>query len=184
MVPPDTPTVGGGLLPLFQRCLGACVGGGLYLEFGVSSGGSMRLLRQLLPPEQVIYGFDSWEGIPEHWNGHPAGTYRSDPPECGPNVVLVGGWFADTLPGFLARHRGHASFINVDCDLYSSTITVLRALGPRMVAGTVIRFDEFTGYRGCEEHEQRALREFTEETGRPFRFLARDGGPRVAVIME
>jgi hypothetical protein len=146
-------------------------------------GKSLTLLRSLLPNEQKLYGFDCWEGNPEPWNGHPAGAYKFDPPVIGPNVELVSGLFADSLPGFLAEHPGHVSFINMDCDLYSSTKTVLDALRDRIVAGTVIRFDEFMGYPGWEEHEYKAFREFIAETGRPFEYLGWDGGLRVAVRM-
>ena len=35
------------------------------------------------------------------------------------------------------------AFAHIDVDLYSSTRTVLRALAPRLTAGSVLRFDEW-----------------------------------------
>jgi hypothetical protein len=63
------------------------------------------------------------------------------------------------------------SFVNIDCDLYSSTRTVLRALSNRIVEGTTLYFDEMIGYKGWEQHEYRAFNEFVAENGRSFRYL-------------
>jgi len=38
-----------------------------YLEFGVADGGSMRVALKYLKPECNLYGFDSFEGLPENW---------------------------------------------------------------------------------------------------------------------
>ena len=38
---------------------------------------------------------------------------------------MVAGLFEDELPGFLARNEEQIAFLHVDCDLYSSTKTVL-----------------------------------------------------------
>lgn len=41
----------------------------LYLEFGVFQGTSMRIWSELLKnPHSSLYGFDSFEGLPENWN--------------------------------------------------------------------------------------------------------------------
>ena len=48
-----------------------------------------------------------------------------------------------------------ASFIHIDCDLYSSTKTVLTLLAPAIRTGTVLVFDEWCGYEGWEQHEAR-----------------------------
>jgi Macrocin-O-methyltransferase (TylF) len=59
-----------------------------------------------------------------------------------PNVEVIVGLFADALPPFLAQHEGNAALIHIDCDLYSSTNTVLELLAPRITAGTMIALDE------------------------------------------
>ena len=57
-----------------------------------------------------------------------------------------------------------ALVINLDADLYSSTICVLNALKNEIVRGTYIYFDEFNH----RDHELRAFDEFIDETGMKF----------------
>ena len=64
------------------------------------------------------------------------------------------GWFDASRPAFLAREMAvgevalplHVSFLHIDCDLYSSTQTVLRCLACAIGVGTVVVFDEWCGY--------------------------------------
>ena len=65
----------------------------------------------------------------------------------------------------------HVAFLHIDCDLYSSTKTVLTQLAPAIRAGSVIVFDEYCGYDGWEEHEARAWREFCTEVGVGFEWI-------------
>ena len=53
--------------------------------------------------------------------------------------------------------------IHIDCDLYSSTRTVLTLLRGRMVPGTLLVFDELFNYPGYEQHEIKAFYEFLRE---------------------
>lgn len=158
---------------LHRLCLEQCVPGGLHLEFGVCEGTSLRMLRELIPETRTIYGFDSFLGLPEEWNGNPAGTFKTSTRIELPNVILVEGWFEDTVPAFAARHAVYASYIHIDCDLYSSTRTVLDGLKNNIVAGTVIVFDEFFGYEGWERHEHKAFMDFIKATGKRFEVIAR-----------
>ena len=78
-----------------------------------------------LSPDVTWYGFDSFEGLPEAWTlGAKAGAFSIGgnlPPVRG-NVRLTKGFFEQTLPGFVAQHRGETiALLHVDCDLYSST---------------------------------------------------------------
>ena len=50
--------------------------------------------------------------------------------------MLLKGWFKVTLRQFISQHPEPAHFIHVDSDLYSSAVTVLTQLAPRIVAGT------------------------------------------------
>jgi hypothetical protein len=144
---------------------------GLYLEFGVASGSTLRLIAEIGPTGRV-FGFDSFEGLPEFWRpGFDAGTFKMDQLPDVPGAELVPGWFDQTLPGFLDDHTEPVDFLHVDADLYSSTRTVLLALAPRMREGTVIVFDEYFNFPGWEEHEHRAWVEFVAETGLRFEYL-------------
>lgn len=84
-----------------------------------------------------VYGFDSFEGLPEPWYGkYGKGAFaRVGLLEVPDNVTLVKGWFDDTLHGFLAEHPGPLAFLHVDCDLYSSTIYAFDQLQDRVVPG-------------------------------------------------
>lgn len=145
---------------------------GLVCEFGVAGGKSINFLAGLLPDHR-IYGFDSFEGLPEDWrDGVAAGAFRQDRlPTVAANVTLVPGLFDDTLPPFLAEHTGSALFLHIDCDLYSSTKTVFDLCGDRIVPGTVLCFDEFFNYPGWQEGEYRAFKEFTESRGLRWEYL-------------
>lgn len=144
--------------------------GGLCLEFGVYSGHTINLLAEMR--ESTVYGFDSFEGLPESWRtGFPAGTFATTLPEVRPNVELVRGWFHESLPPFLAAHSEPLAFLHVDCDLYSSTATVLSALADRIVPGTIVCFDEYFNYPGWEMHEHRAWLEHAAERGVEFQYV-------------
>lgn len=143
---------------------------GLFLEFGVASGSTLRVITEEAPAG-VTFGFDSFEGLPEHWrSGFGVGAFAQQLPDV-PGAELVVGLFDATLPGFLAAHPEPVSFLHVDADLYSSTRTVLEALAPRMHAGTVVVFDEYFNFPGWEEHEHRAWTEFVAETELEFEYL-------------
>ena len=102
---------------------------GLVLEFGVRFGNSIRALA--VQAGQQVHGFDSFEGLPEAWGSNPRGVYSTGGrlPEVPGNVQLHVGWFEDSLPQFCADHREPVRFMNVDCDIYSSTRDGLRAAG-------------------------------------------------------
>jgi hypothetical protein len=141
---------------------------GMALEFGVATGTTLRIIAE----ERAggVYGFDSFDGLPEHWRlGYDAGEFAEQPPQV-EGAELVVGLFADTLPGFLDAHPGPVAFLHVDCDLYSSAATVLEHLGPRLVEGSVVLFDEYFNFPGWQEHEHRAWLEHVERTGLEFAY--------------
>jgi hypothetical protein len=61
--------------------------------------------------------------------------------------------------------------INMDADLYSSTIYVLNHLRPHIKPGTLIYFDEMNHV----DHEPRAFDQFTSQNSRKFRPFALTG---------
>lgn len=148
-------------------------GRGLNLEFGVFHGRSIANLAGVM--KGGLHGFDSFQGLPEDWSpGEPAGSYSTNGirPEVPSGVELHAGWFEDTLPAFLADHRQAVRFAHIDCDLYSSTRTVLEQLRPRLREGTILVFDDYLGYPGWRDHEYRAFQEFIAESGFSYRYLA------------
>lgn len=153
-----------------EHALGLVSAEGMALEFGVYTGGTLKLIATAFEGRDV-YGFDSFEGLPEDWrNGFPAGLFGMDGLPDVDGAELVVGWFDDTLPGFLDAHTGPVSFLHVDCDLYSSTKTVLELVGPRLVPGSVIVFDEYFNYPGWQDHEHKAWSEYVDRTGIEFNY--------------
>lgn len=149
---------------------------GLWLEFGVSIGTSTATLAECAAAADTrLYGFDSFEGLPEEWvvsddETWSKGAFTGRPSEVPGNVELIDGWFEDTVPGFVETHPGRVAFAHIDCDLYSSTATVFSAIRERLTAGTVIVFDELFNYDRYYEHEMRALIELGD-LGVSWRYL-------------
>ena len=63
------------------------------------------------------------------------------------------------------------SLLHVDCDLYSSTVTIFDALGPRLQPGTVILFDEYYNFPRWQQHEYKAFQEFVVSSGMKYEYI-------------
>ena len=158
-------------LETLEYALTLVSGEGMVLEFGVFSGSTLKVIAAANDGREV-YGFDSFEGLPEAWRTtQPAGTFAVDQiPEVDGAEIVVG-LFDDTLPGFLAEHPGPIAFLHLDADLYSSTRTVLDLAGGRLRPGSIVLFDEYFNYPGWERHEHRAWTEFVERSGIRFEYV-------------
>jgi len=163
------PIMGSGI-QVFKHAMAAAPNDGMVLEFGVRFGTSIRMLASMA---EEVHGFDSFEGLPDEWHHEPKGSYTTKGviPKVPANVALHAGWFEDTLPEFLAQHAGPVRFINVDCDIYSSTKTVLELLAPRMMVGSVIVFDEYIGNEHWREDEFKAFQEAVVKYGWKYEYL-------------
>ena len=156
------------------RLLQAAVGGarpaGLFLEFGVEKGASANFIARLIgagSEPAVLHAFDSFEGLPDSWDGtfetRGKFTLGGKIPRLLANVEIHKGWFENTLPGFRAGHAGSTiSLLHIDCDLYSSTRTVFEQLGDLLLPGSIVVFDEYLNYHGWKNHEFKAWQEFVE----------------------
>ena len=152
--------------------LGAAKLDGLVLEFGVRYGTTLRQIAERAGQE--VHGFDTFTGLPEDWHDLAAGTYSAEgqrPPVPG-NARLHAGLFTETLPPFLAAHVDPVRFVNIDCDLYSSTQTVLTHLARWIVRGTVIVFDEYLFTPHWREDEFKAFHEAVTAHGWRYDYLA------------
>lgn len=145
---------------------------GLFLEFGVYNGASINILSKL-KPDKVFHGFDTFTGLPEDWDmGHKkirAGSFSLERlPEVEKNVILHKGLFDKSITEWMKKYKKKISFINIDCDLYSSTKTVLEKLNSQIVKNTIIRFDDLLPsplrpYPNWQQGEWRALSEWVEQ---------------------
>ena len=159
---------------LFNACLEVADPKGLYLEFGTYKGDSINLLARLCP-QLHFYGFDSFEGLPETWTtDSKKGMFdlHGRLPLVRENITLVKGLYDQSLSPFVKEHIGtKVAFVHIDCDLYSSTKTVLSNLRPMMSKGTVLCFDEYYNYSDWEEGEYKAFSEFAKEHHIEFEYL-------------
>jgi predicted O-methyltransferase YrrM len=140
---------------------------GLFLEFGVQKGASASFIAERLNGRAgaTLHGFDSFEGLPESWLGtfEARGKFGvgGAVPNLPPNVTIHKGWFEETLPGFCQRNQNAGiSLLHMDCDLYSSTATVLAHAGDLLRPGSIVVFDEYFNYHGWQNHEFKAWQEF------------------------
>ena len=138
---------------------------GLWLEFGVSKGTSLDFLSRNAPGG-VMYGFDTFQGLPEDWDlgdsVKPKGTFKGKPIGKAPTATLITGLFEDSLPGFVEDYTDQVALLHIDSDLYASCVTVFNYLEERLVPGTVIIFDEIYNYPNYAKDEMKAWLEMLE----------------------
>jgi O-methyltransferase len=122
----------------------------VYLEFGVYKGTSFKFwLEKNLNPNSGFYGFDTFSGLPEDWGHIPKGHFNTEgqiPIFDDNRYNFYKGLFHDTLPPFLTANKERLSkklIINLDADLYSSTLYVLINISGFLKKGDILLFDEF-----------------------------------------
>jgi hypothetical protein len=159
---------------LFRHSISNVNNDGMFLEFGVFKGNTINFISNMVP-DRLIFGFDSFEGMPEDYEGIPKGHYKLPGlPIVRENVKLVKGYFQDTLLKFLEEHLEEAAFIHIDAVLYSSTKYILDALAQnnRLQNGTVIQFDELFHYPDWWiSGEYKAFKEFVNKYKIKFKYL-------------
>ncbi len=159
---------------------------GLYLEFGVKTGKTIKILGQKLR-NKTIYGFDSFAGLPSDWTGNRKLQGQLDAkgklPKIAKNIRLIQGWFKDTLPNFSKDHKENIALIHIDCDIYSSTKDIFDGLGEKITKGTVLIFDEYFNYPNWQAHEFKAFAEFTKKHRLKYKYLCYAHTQVVVVIL-
>ncbi len=146
---------------------------GLYLEFGVAQAVHTNYIASKIP-QYKVHGFDSFRGFPESWNGTSPEyhNYNGKMPKVEKNVILHDGWFDKTLPRFAKESDEKIAYLNIDCDLYSSTKIVFDYLGDKIQKGTIIHFDEYLNFPDWVNHEYKAWNEFVEKNNIKFEYIA------------
>ena len=175
--------VGGARLLLKEKALQRVALEGAFLEFGVYKGQSLAHMANLVSPK-MVYGFDSFDGLPEDWGVGHAGSsgkknveffgkdaFRAEIPSFEDNVSLYIGIFEETIDRWMFDHPDLVAYLHIDCDLYSSAKTVLMKLSERITQGTVIVFDEYFGYFEWRQGEYKAFQEFVKENNIEYEYL-------------
>ena len=136
---------------------------GHIVEFGSYRGGSALFMAKVckeLFPQTRVFGFDTFEGMPEtdaNRDAHRKGDFADtnydeirrliDRHRLGDNLELVKGLFEDTVPGILPR-IGPIRLNHVDCDIYSAVKYSYECTIPHMVDGGYWVFDDAL-YSSC-----------------------------------
>jgi hypothetical protein len=150
---------------------------GDYLEFGVYRGTSFVAAHDAAARhgfnDMRMFAFDSFGGLPNSEGVFNEGDFLSDedlfrrivhkagvPTE---RVHVVRGLYDDTCNDETVRTHAleRAAVIHVDCDLYTSTKTVLAFCEPLLQPGTVLMFDDWYAF-GDESDEMGEAKAFDE----------------------
>ena len=161
------------------------------IEFGVYKGKTLQYIRNHFDDSFRVYGFDSFEGLPEDWIGAIT-KERIDGVKTGrkidikkghfttqgiipdiDKVTFYKGWFKNTIPEYLKKHQDPIGLLHIDCDLYSSTKMVLWSLNDFIIPGTIIAFDDwfYNANINCNDGEQKAFLKWTRFFKRKFEFV-------------
>jgi hypothetical protein len=129
---------------------------GHIVEFGSYKGGSalfMARLCQVLHPGMKVFGFDTFEGMPQtnkDVDAHSAGDFgnvdleelrKFAATEGLDNIEFVKGLFENTLPDTL-QEIGSIRLNHIDCDIQSAIIYSYDATRSAMVKGGYMVFDD------------------------------------------
>lgn len=171
---------------LTEYLIGAKIAGD-YLEFGVFQGTTFIHACKFMSPHfegMNFIAFDSFEGLPvpkgiDAINGYSSHFYESQF-SCSEEdfltnvrrngidmkkVKTVRGWFDKTLLPEKINEYGieKIAAVWIDCDLYESTVPVLKFITNHLTAGSVIVFDDWRCFRNHPDFgERRACRGWLE----------------------
>ena len=166
---------------------------GDYAEFGCHGGSTFagayfEIIRW--PQKRHLWAFDGFQGLPEQQGGkdyHPGwkkGKMTTSLERflelCRKRQIpdgaysVVPGLYEETLDGQPGAATGLPSEIAlafIDCDLYSSTISVLDFLRPRLRHGMIIAFDDYFAFsdRSISGNRRAMLEHFTDQS--PYSLL-------------
>jgi hypothetical protein len=148
-----------------------------YLEFGVADGTSFRQWLSLNNhSSSKFYGFDTFTGLPENYSNPLYNLKKGEFSQNGkiPKIKdkrhkFFKGLIQKTLPIFLKKFKPRKYLIvNVDVDLYSSTLFILSMLEKILIKKNIFIFDEFaTGI-----HEFRAFMDYKDSFKRTYELVA------------
>ena len=153
-----------------------------YLEFGVFLGNSINFLSKHLKTK--IYGFDSFVGLKEDWQGSHWSKGGMDLkgkiPDLNKNAIPIAGWVQDTLPKFLNEKKPSINFVHMDTTTYTTSKFILSNIKPFLNKSCIITFDDFYNFTGWDVGEYKAFTETFNEN--EYKFLAFSKFGRQATI--
>lgn len=158
---------------------------GDYYEFGIFNGHSLFYAQQIAKKQNFtdmsFFGFDSFKGLPaigeKDKNGYfYQGQYSYPKADVIKNIInhggdlnrikLIEGFFDESLKKSLIKKYNlrKIAIAYIDCDLYSSTKTVLSFIKHLLMKDSLIIFDDWNAFleKSKDKGEQLAFREFNE----------------------
>ncbi len=155
-----------------------------YLEFGVFRGDSLRWwVNRISNPSSKFVGFDTFTGLPEYWRPtEPKGHFDAKgqlPDIRDSRCDFQVGLFQDSLPGFVeSNDLSNRLVINLDADMFTSTLFVLATMARHLKPGDILFFDEFS----CPLDEFRAFESFARSFRVKYEVVgAQSGYTRVCI---
>ena len=137
---------------------------GDYVEFGSWGGNTLRMAYEEFGYTAVprhLWAFDSFQGLPEaedprdHHPGWRSGGAGQGGVEnfhvmCDAHGIprdaytAIEGYYDDVLPAFgTTEAPTDIALVYLDCNMYSSTVSALAFLSPRLKHGMIIAFDDY-----------------------------------------
>lgn len=161
---------------LFQRAFQLAhhiFNSGTCLEFGVYVGNTYlwqaeNILRYY--PDSKLVGFDSWVGLPEETSGiwrpdrHAAGCFASNKDviveklntstkrTTDQRFRFIDGFFSESLNDAARGTIDNVIFVNIDVDIYKSTVELLDFVKPLLRPGVVLYWDDWKD--PCDDHSR------------------------------
>jgi hypothetical protein len=125
---------------------------GVFIEVGVYKGGSLKALSDAYP-SRIMYGFDTFEGLPIDYEGrdepHRSGDFADTSFEAvsklfkETQVRLVPGVFPESAKDLTLK----IAFAHLDMDFWRGTIDALAFIWPRMPKAGIIVFDDYNWHK-------------------------------------
>lgn len=126
------------------RAVAAACPAGCFVEFGVYKGGSAWHLAQIAQEQgRELHLYDTFEGIPyrEEFDSHQVGDFADTSYEAVCAAVPYAQVHKGVFPDSLVRMPPIA-FAHIDADQYQSIKAAVEVLGPLMVKGGAMIFDD------------------------------------------
>jgi O-methyltransferase len=125
---------------------------GDIVEVGVYQGGSAARLAEVACEQgRRLFLFDTFTGMPfagEH-DHHPVGDFADTSAEAVREAIPWAEVVEGVFPGTLHEGVGPIAFAHIDCDQYESVRACCEALGPLMVSGGIMAFDDYDALAGA-----------------------------------
>jgi predicted O-methyltransferase YrrM len=126
---------------------------GDFLELGVYQGGSASALYEVAVEQgRRLWLFDTFTGMPEATGGldlHQVGDFADTSAEAVQAALPLARIRVGVFPATLEDDVGPIALAHIDCDQYATTLTACYLLGPRMVPGGVMIFDDYDCLNGA-----------------------------------